>query len=582
MKYYTIFNSFVAYNTIKATVYDEAVFDNNYNGNAGTLFRERPVNAQTRATLLQAHNELRDDAASGYLNNQKRATKLPALQWDDDLEKSAQLYANKCNWQHSKPSGFKALPYNYGENMYITSAFGVHDDPTLAVTSWGNEHEWYNHISHQCDDNKQCAHYTQMVSENTKRVGCGIAECVNVDGIGWGGGTFIVCQYYPPGRQITQDPYTYAENSEATGEDCLHGTHSLYNSLCKDQNENTAICDADVDRCPASGTCEPNSSSPKTKFNCDCLDDYEGKWCEQSACVEGVLEDVSVGQESWVWENGQPVYFQDHEKQLAVDYCDSMNDDNPGSCAGLARRKYVLWYFWYPLSQRTSYLEEHPGGSIVWSNCGAEEEPAATTEVPDMTTMTQPEPEGESEEEEDESTFDPSNYSLDLKMVGLDGKIRLGADYDGDINNKCIGLDPTIRGGQPKPWHYNSLIKIQDCVEEADLPYEYDHQAWIYDESEGTICTGHQTANMVQKNFRYCILSNYKQGGNRPLKLMALEADEVIRYGFQFDFEAGQIVGRHSNPKEVVCWKDSGDDLWVKKMKTNSHFGSIQMEFEML
>ena len=88
---------------------------------------------------------------------------------------------------------------------------------------------------------------------------------------------------------------------------------------------------------------------------------------------------------------------------------------------------------------------------------------------------------------------------------------------------------------------------------------------------------------MVQKNFRYCILSNYKQGGNRPLKLMELAAGDPIRYGFTWDYVAGQIRGRESNPTEVIVWKESaGNSLWVKKMLTNSHFGAVDAEFASL
>lgn len=244
----------------------------------------------------------------------------------------------------------------------------------------------------------------------------------------------------------------------------------------------------------------------------------------------------------------------------------------------------MIWHFWYPLALRTTTFEDMPGGQVLWLDCAEDPNSGdnSGSNGSNDGSNSGNDSNGDGAEDSganDNVTYNPDDFSLELHMVGLDGKIRLGTDYDVDLNNKCIGLNPFIKNGVPKPWHYNSEIQIQDCIgPDETLPYEFDHQGWIYDEIEGTICTAHRTQNMVQKDFRYCILSNYKQGGNRPLKLMELNlAEGPIRYGFQFDFEAGQIVGRHSDPKEVVCWKEDSDDLWVKKMRTNSHFGSVQM-----
>lgn len=556
----------------KAAIFTEKIEDDNYLGAKGQLYRSKPLSESDRAAILQAHNEVRDEAANGLLNNNKKASKLYPLSWDSDLEESAQQYANQCNWAHSNPAGFRAVPWDYSENLWVTSAYGV-DDMTLAIDSWAAENIYYNHNTNECEDGQQCGHYTQIVWEGTRRVGCAISECNNVNNIGWGGGTLVVCQYYPPGNNAIETPYSYAGNTAEPGASCPDGLDDTYDGLCAIKGN--PICKNDNRCMDPSATCRKEGDYG---YSCDCTEKYFGRWCQKHTCGTVTIEDKAVGQQGWIWENNQPKYFQNYQEEEALAFCDQMNEDKPNSCAGVTRRKYISWYFWYPLAVRNeAHYETHIDGRIVYRDCSSDDD--GSDDQDDNTVITT------TIEPTTEEPVAPLNYddiTVEMKLVGSDGKIRLGADYDTDLNNKCLGIDPTIKNGQPKPWHYNSQIKIQDCIDLENLPYEGDHQSWIYDEIEGTICTGHRTANMVQKNFRYCILSNYKQGGNRPLKLEAVYPDDTLRYGVQFDYEAGQIVGRHANPKEVVVWKDSGDTLWVKKMKTNSHFGSIDAKFESL
>ena len=558
-----------------SAIYNDAVKDDDYNGPSGNLYQAKSLDQNSIDAILNAHNEVRDEAAGGLLNGNKKAKAMVRLTWDEDLAASAQQYANQCNWAHSYPSGFHALPYSYSENMWTTSAFNV-GDSTLAVDSWAAEHVHYDHDNMSCADGQQCAHYTQIVSSATRRVGCAVSECNDVNNIGWGGGTLVVCQYYPPGNTGLDTPYEYSDDN-TVGSDCPSGMDSNYGNLCKTTNLKEKICTEDNRCVDPNSTCNPVS---KLSFTCDCSDDYTGKWCQSHTCGTVTIEEQSIGQASWVWENGQPVYFKEDEKAQALAYCDQMNENNPNSCFGITRRHYISWYFYYPLSARdpANYVE-HPGGQIIFRDCSGdyemvEDDPtdnSNTNNNNNNTPQTQP----------------PPNYddlTLEMKMVGNDGKIRVGSSYGTQKSTKCLGLDPFIKNGSPKPWHYNSGIIIEDCIDNSDnLPYEADHQAWEYNEVEGTICTGHQTQNMVQKNFRYCILSNYKQGGNRPLKLMELAAGDPIRYGFTWDYVAGQIRGRESNPTEVIVWKESaGNSLWVKKMLTNSHFGAVDAEFASL
>ena len=78
--------------------------------------------------------------------------------------------------------------------VYITSRLNI-DNLEQAVDSWAEEHSDYNHFTGECVEGRMCGHYTQVVWEDTTRVGCAITECEDVQGISWGG-SLIVCQYY--------------------------------------------------------------------------------------------------------------------------------------------------------------------------------------------------------------------------------------------------------------------------------------------------------------------------------------------------------------------------------------------------
>ena len=105
----------------------------------------------------------------------------------------AQNYANQrkgdCRLIHSGG--------RYGENL----AGSTGDlSGTDAVRLWVNEKADYNYNSNSCASGKVCGHLTQVVWKNTKRIGCAKVRCNN-------GGTFIICNYDPPGNYVGQKPY---------------------------------------------------------------------------------------------------------------------------------------------------------------------------------------------------------------------------------------------------------------------------------------------------------------------------------------------------------------------------------------
>ncbi|XP_054779226.1 pathogenesis-related protein 1-like [Prosopis cineraria] len=121
---------------------------------------------------------------------------VPNIVWNYTVASYAQNYANQrkadCQLVHSDGNGGK-----YGENLAWSSGDLSGTD---AVKLWVDEKAYYHYDSNTCDPGKVCGHYTQVVWKNSASVGCGKVRCNN-------GGTFIGCNYYPPGNYRGQRPY---------------------------------------------------------------------------------------------------------------------------------------------------------------------------------------------------------------------------------------------------------------------------------------------------------------------------------------------------------------------------------------
>ncbi len=88
------------------------------------------------------------------------------------------------------------------------------ESPTLATDAWANEESDYNWA--KADFSERTGHFTQLVWQNTTRVGCGAAHC-NGQGENAAFGWFMVCEYDPPGNVIGQFQYNVGKAGEKDG-----------------------------------------------------------------------------------------------------------------------------------------------------------------------------------------------------------------------------------------------------------------------------------------------------------------------------------------------------------------------------
>ncbi|XP_050879746.1 basic form of pathogenesis-related protein 1-like [Lathyrus oleraceus] len=144
------------------------------------------TNAQdSPADYLKPHNAARS-AIEGF--------NIPNLVWDNKIAAFAQNYANQRKDCKVIPSGGNGG--HYGENLAISNGY---ISGAEAVKLWVDEQPHFDHYHNKCIDG-ECLHYTQVIWNDSLRVGCGKVKCDN-------GGTFITCNYYPPGNIPGQEPF---------------------------------------------------------------------------------------------------------------------------------------------------------------------------------------------------------------------------------------------------------------------------------------------------------------------------------------------------------------------------------------
>ena len=126
-------------------------------------------------------------------NSYRKELRISPLQFSEDCAKYAQKWAERLAKQN------KGLIHNkqnkYGENIYWSSNASNESE---VLSAWAEEKKHFNSRKRKC--NPKNGHYTQMIWENTKFVGTGMA--VSKDG-----SEYWVCAYYPSGNWIGEKAY---------------------------------------------------------------------------------------------------------------------------------------------------------------------------------------------------------------------------------------------------------------------------------------------------------------------------------------------------------------------------------------
>ena len=143
---------------------------------------------QEAGKIVTLHNRIRAEVGVGPVRWSEEVAAY-AQQWADHLA------STQCGMEHRPRSG--RWQQVYGENLFIGTAghYGTSD----AVMAWAGEKNKYYGGPLRPSDWSAAGHYTQMVWQDTTRIGCATAVCNR-----W---LIVVCNYDPWGNYLGQSPY---------------------------------------------------------------------------------------------------------------------------------------------------------------------------------------------------------------------------------------------------------------------------------------------------------------------------------------------------------------------------------------
>ena len=175
--------------------------------------------SSTQQEVLRIHNEKRKNEFSDS-----------DLRYSFELEKVAQEYANKLAKSGEQEHDPDNLKNGYGENLFAHSerlSLSVED----AIEYWyTNEKVMYNYETNECNTSNAinqgintakatCGHYTQVVWQDTKEVGCALAPYQDDANGTYSTGSVLICRYQKAGNVVGEKPYctNYVTNDIYTG-----------------------------------------------------------------------------------------------------------------------------------------------------------------------------------------------------------------------------------------------------------------------------------------------------------------------------------------------------------------------------
>ncbi|XP_075456336.1 glioma pathogenesis-related protein 1 isoform X2 [Ascaphus truei] len=157
------------------------------------------------------------------------AKRMLYMSWDPDLAKNARAWISRCKMQHNiyLQSRHRNHPVflHVGENLFSGSFYNA----TFAINLWVGEIKDYDYNTHVCNPGKMCGHYTQVVWDNSYKVGCAGLKC--------GKSYIFCCSYGPPGNYPRRPYQTGIPCSDCPNESCK-------NKLCMNPEREKIITTA--------------------------------------------------------------------------------------------------------------------------------------------------------------------------------------------------------------------------------------------------------------------------------------------------------------------------------------------------
>ncbi|XP_008314271.1 GLIPR1-like protein 1 [Cynoglossus semilaevis] len=163
------------------------------------------------------------------------ASNMLYMTWDEGLAVTARAWAKHCTFEHNiyLDDARRMHPTfsSVGENIWTghpPSEFVLKN----AIKHWVDEKMFYNYSENSCSN--MCGHYTQVVWDQTYKVGCAVELCPNgVRQFDHRPSVLFVCNYSPGGNLNGRRPY------ESRGAPCSECEDSCENKLCRNKERDT-------------------------------------------------------------------------------------------------------------------------------------------------------------------------------------------------------------------------------------------------------------------------------------------------------------------------------------------------------
>ncbi|CAG9807638.1 unnamed protein product [Chironomus riparius] len=157
-----------------------------------------PLSSVERNILLDAHNNYRNQIASGSIPNFPTAERMMAVTWDFELAWLAELNVMQCVMEHDQCRSTSQFPFA-GQNIYMHGTTGdwnpIAQQLNGAAKLWFEEYRLSNSsdISNCCGGSRfpQIGHFLQMVQDRVIRIGCASARYSTIQ---WAT-TLVTCNY---------------------------------------------------------------------------------------------------------------------------------------------------------------------------------------------------------------------------------------------------------------------------------------------------------------------------------------------------------------------------------------------------
>jgi len=189
--------------------------------------------------IVDKHNELRRRIANGEddISSMPKAGNMMELEWDDEVAKIAQGWANQCYYDHDKCRITSDGCYDsVGQNIAVQGSTKANADADWAgaIQMWYDEVKdydpaWAEIFTSPGKNGGVIGHFTQVVWANTNKIGCGYIEFYGSQPLGKNYyNRYYVCNYAIGGNFSNKPVYLKGDPCSK----CPKNT-SCNNSLCK-------------------------------------------------------------------------------------------------------------------------------------------------------------------------------------------------------------------------------------------------------------------------------------------------------------------------------------------------------------